>query len=468
MAPMDEPLFPTASGVVSGTFRRAGNTRISVYRAIPVAETSPFGSPVPPSLWTGVLDCSDTQDRRLLRLPTTVSVFAPANADQSSLPVIAWIHGGRYEEGHGDDGWYDGSSLASQGCVVVTLNYRKRLEGFLPLNDDAPGEFRGIDDLVHALTWVQNAIPAVGGDPKNVTLIGQSAGGGLAMALLTDRRADELFHRAVVLSPGLPRILPHIGWRLRRALIRRKLGVPLNRQQISTVDNDQLAMAYRTLAQRYFADCPVGPGPLDFTALREVPLMVSTMRDELVRYPGVPKIDSILHRRRIPTWTLSPAMLGLGVPRRNLKKWRRVVTTTSPHRVMGKTISDTTIRRWAAGLLEAAPGTQRWSCEFHGGNWKGRHIDAGHCAELPLLFDTLELDEDLSNSACGPDAVERSRATGERFRAAVLAFARTGDPGWTPYSHRRASYIFNLTGGTDHEAIDSMPEVRTLLPITSD
>jgi hypothetical protein len=91
----------------------------------------------------GVLDCTDSRERRALRGDGTVTVFAPADrADLAgaSLPVIAWVHGGRYEEGHGDDGWYDGTTLARSGCIVVTLNYRKRFAGFLPLDTDDTDE----------------------------------------------------------------------------------------------------------------------------------------------------------------------------------------------------------------------------------------------------------------------------------------------------------------------------------------
>lgn len=302
------PLFTTPHGTVSGT-RRGG---VHVFRAVPVAHSPGFAPPAPPESWQGVLDCSDSSRRRGLRTATTVSVFAPEGAEVASCPVIAWIHGGRFEEGHGDDGFYDGSVLASAGCVVVTLNYRKCLEGFIPLDGDTPGAFRGVDDLVHALRWVQDAVSAVGGDPDNVTLAGQSAGGGLIMQLLTERRADALFHRAVVLSPGLPRIRPRNGWRLRRAVTAAGLGGPLTLDRVSDLGEDRLRRAYRLLAGVYATDCALGPGPVDLHRLRDVPLLVSTMEDELVRFSGVAGTDRWLHRSGLPAGVLAPGMLALG------------------------------------------------------------------------------------------------------------------------------------------------------------
>lgn len=435
---------------------------MSVFRAVPVAETTTFGMPVPPSPWEGVLDCSDTVERRKLRQPTTVSVFAPAGADGDPLPVIAWIHGGRYEEGHGDDGWYDGAALASLGCVVVTLNYRKRFEGFLPINGDAPGSFRGVEDLINGLTWVQESIAGVGGDPSNVMVAGQSAGGGLIMKLLTERRADALFSRAMVMSPALPRILPRLGWRLRQATARVFLRTPLERQPLEALGAKDRRQAYRRMAKAYSSDCAVGPGPLDTGQLRAVPLLVTSMHDELVNFPGLPAIDKRMYDRRRPSWAMAPVAAALGVPRRNALRWSRQL---DPRQRIGRTVTDTMIRRWAAGLLEAIPGNQVWACEFEGGDWNGTPISALHCGELPLFFDALSVRDAEVLEVCGPHADARLAETGRRFRDLVVGFAHGRDPGWAPYPGTRTTRIFSLTGRPDVDVEDPMHEVRTLLPI---
>lgn len=465
-----KPLFQTPHGTVSGSLHDGSPSGpdVAVFRAVPVAHTSHFEQPAPPEPWSGVLDCADTAERRGLRLPTTASVFAPADAvgagtgDAASLPVIAWIHGGRYEEGHGDDGWYDGTTLASLGCVVVTLNYRMCLEGFLPLDDDDPGSFRGVDDLVHALRWVQDTVASVGGDAGNVTLLGQSAGGGLVMKLLTDRRADDLFHRAVVLSPGLPRILPRLDWRLRRIVARACLGSRLTHERVSRLSTARCKRAYRRMALVYASDCALGPGPVPLDRLREVPLLVSTMEDEFVRFPGVRQLDRLVHRLHLPSAVMTPGMLLLGVPWRSLTRWWRYVDADRP---MGRTVGDAMIRHWAAGLLEKAPGDDVWACEFRGGDWNGERIDAQHCGELPMVFGTLDVGPKQVRRMCGPDAVERLSGLGGEVRDALLSFARGTGPGWDRWGADRTTRIFDLLGGPDTGERDPLHAVRTLLPV---
>jgi para-nitrobenzyl esterase len=460
---MVSPTFGTPSGRVRGSSRGTGQDEVAVYRAVPVATTSPFGAPAPAEPWTGTLDCTDSRERRNLRGDGTVTVFAPTgHAAGTRLPVIAWVHGGRYEEGHGDDGWYDGTTLARSGCIVVTLNYRKRFAGFLPLDGESTGDAaRGVSDLVQALQWIRDAAPELGGDPANITLAGQSAGGGLIIALLADRRADALFRRAMVLSPGLPRIGRHTGWRVRRAVARAFLRTPLTRSRLEALSGERRHRAYRRTATVYSTDCAVGPGPVDFGDLREVPLLVSTMQDEFVRFPGVQQLDRVLHLLHLSPWFVSPGMLLLGVPWRSLRRWVRAV---DPVRPMGQTVGDTMIRWWAAGLLESARGEDVWACEFRG----GEGVDALHCGELPLLFDTLQVGKKLVRAFCGAGAQERlggPGGAGERFRSTVVAFAHGEDPGWERYTHDRSAHVFDLTGGEDREVTDPLREIRTLMPV---
>lgn len=129
----------------------------------------------------------------------TANVWSPDLT--GTLPVLVWIHGGGYLFGRSDLPEYDGATLAHDGVVVVTVNYRVGFEGFGFL-DGMPAN-RGLLDQVAALEWVRNNIAAFGGDPSQVTVFGQSAGGGSIAALLTMPRAAGLFHRAIVQSmPG--------------------------------------------------------------------------------------------------------------------------------------------------------------------------------------------------------------------------------------------------------------------------
>lgn len=135
-----------------------------------------------------------------------LNVFAPETAASADLPVMMWIHGGGYTVGW--SGFYDGSRLASeQNVVVVTINYRLGPLGWFRHPAlragadalDASGNF-GTLDTIRALEWISENIGAFGGDPGNVTVFGESAGGHAVLALLTSPLATGLFHRAIVES----------------------------------------------------------------------------------------------------------------------------------------------------------------------------------------------------------------------------------------------------------------------------
>src|SRR5262249_30406700 len=124
-----------------------------------------------------------------------VNVFAPAAAGPH--PVMVWIHGGAVIMGSGSTPLYDGSTFAQRGIVTVTLNYRLGLPGLLYLGDLAPGYDAGdcfLPDQIAALRWVQDNIAAFGGDPGQVTVMGESAGAISISMLLAIPAARGLFH----------------------------------------------------------------------------------------------------------------------------------------------------------------------------------------------------------------------------------------------------------------------------------
>ena len=137
----------------------------------------------------------------------TLNVFAPAGA--KNAPVMVWIHGGAFRFGFGGAALYDGAEFARQGVILVTVNYRLGLLGFFahPALTAAakPGEWLGnygLMDQLAALHWVQDNIAAFGGDPKNVTAFGESAGGSSMIYLLANPQAKGLFSKAIVESGG--------------------------------------------------------------------------------------------------------------------------------------------------------------------------------------------------------------------------------------------------------------------------
>ena len=134
----------------------------------------------------------------------TLNIWSPAAADKA--PVIVWIHGGSLVAGSSKERLYDGARLASEGVVLVSINYRLGVLGYLAhpdLSAESPAGISGnygLMDQIRALQWVQQNIAAFGGDPANVTIAGESAGGLSVMYLMASPFARGLFHRAIAQS----------------------------------------------------------------------------------------------------------------------------------------------------------------------------------------------------------------------------------------------------------------------------
>lgn len=135
-----------------------------------------------------------------------LNVYAPEHAEDELLPVMVWIHGGGYDHGHASEMEFNASKLAAQGIIVVCIQYRVNLFGFLALPELSEESENGVSgnygtlDQIKALEWVQENIAGFGGDPDNVTICGQSAGAMSVTALLSSALTDGLFHRAIIQS----------------------------------------------------------------------------------------------------------------------------------------------------------------------------------------------------------------------------------------------------------------------------
>jgi len=192
------------------------------YAAPPVGERR-WRAPQPVEAWTGVRaateyahDCMQLpfpSDAAPLGTPPAedclyVNVWAPEKPPAPKLPVMVWIHGGGFVNGGSSPAVYDGSAFARRGVVFVSLNHRLGRFGFFAHpaltreTPDAPLGNYGYLDQIAALRWVQRNVAAFGGDPGNVTVFGESAGGGSVNTLVVSPLARGLFHKAIVESGG--------------------------------------------------------------------------------------------------------------------------------------------------------------------------------------------------------------------------------------------------------------------------
>uniref|UniRef100_A0A182S4S2 Carboxylic ester hydrolase n=1 Tax=Anopheles funestus TaxID=62324 RepID=A0A182S4S2_ANOFN len=207
----DRPIINTSGGQVQGTTESCGLfCSYYSFKGIPYAEAPVgglrFADPVPHGGWTGVRDAAQhgSSCPSPDSLPTEaedclfVNVYSPSLI--GTRPVMVFIHGGGFVEGSGDVALYDARFFMPEDVVLVTINYRLGVLGFLSTGDSSASGNWAIKDCVEALRWVQRNILAFGGDPNQVTIFGQSAGGALVHYLTLSPLAVGLFERAITLS----------------------------------------------------------------------------------------------------------------------------------------------------------------------------------------------------------------------------------------------------------------------------
>lgn len=223
-------LVSTENGLVRGF--QGNNTRISVFKGIPFA-APPVGenrwrAPQPAANWEGVRECAKFAPISVQDQPGVgtdiycrewhvdpdieidedclyLNVWTPAHAETDKLPVLVWFFGGAFQWGYPREMEFNGENLAKRGVIVVSVNYRLGAIGFLSHPDllkespDAPANF-GVLDQQAGLKWVVRNIANFGGDPKNITIAGQSAGGGSVLTHLTSSSSIGLFQKAIIFS----------------------------------------------------------------------------------------------------------------------------------------------------------------------------------------------------------------------------------------------------------------------------
>lgn len=407
---------------------------VADFRGIPYAAAARFSAPWGPERWSGVRDATRhgpicPQPRS--RLEPVMGPTAPADEDENCLtlsvttpavdsgrrPVMVWLHGGAYVVGAGSLEWYQPDALVREGdVVVVKLNYRLGLFGYLRMKGVSPGNL-GVLDQIAALAWVKRNIAAFGGDPDNVTAFGQSAGGHSVATLLATTRCKGLFRRAIVQSAHLG--LGFTG-ATKAAIFARALARACPEKDPRAASTAQLLSA-----QDSVLDMMAGPGGLNSAppygpvagiepltdvsdasltesmALPDVDLLIGTTRDEMRAF--FDSSSALLRLRRLP---------GLG------NRALETLTRTTTSRVFS-----TPARRLADSRAKA--GASVYTYRF---DWTPPIAPFGAChtIELPFVFGNEEAWKDAPMLAQEP--WQRFAELGRRMRAAWTRFARFGDP----------------------------------------
>ncbi len=476
---------------VSGKLRGADEAGINAFRGIPygasTAGRNRFLPPQSPLPWAGLRDAVNYQGhapqaiddgKRRAELADfsgapdttpegedclTLNVWTPG-IGAGKRPVMVWFHGGAFSYGSANTQRTRGNALCRRGdVVVVTVNQRLNIFGHLYLAEIGGPEFAasgnaGTLDMVAALQWVRDNIAQFGGDPGNVTIFGESGGGGKVSTLLAMPAAKGLFHRAIIQSGAAVRLIDKDRANRLAAAVLKTLGLTagqLGELQMVPIANMLAAIAPASRAigptdhllfDRYnfgpVVDGNILPNqPFDPAApalSADIPLLIGDMKDEMAIF--LAPDDKIWNRTLTEPELRARVMEVAGADTdRVIALYRRLHPQTNPTELLIAILTDSNFRLRSLTLAQRKAAQNRapvymyafqWETPVHGGKLK-----APHALDVPFTFDTLEFvgSTDRSPAAHGLAA---------RMATTWAAFARTGSPDnpdippWPAYNAR--------------------------------
>lgn len=492
----DAPVATTRAGRVRGRAVEG----VKVFQGVPYGDTTAgrrFMPPRPAPAWNDVRDALDfgPQSPQLgAERPTVyaswsnprpagedclvLNVYTPGLGDGGKRPVMVWFHGGGFTSGSASSHYADGTRLAKRGdVVVVTVNHRLNAFGYLYLAGLDPSLADsgnvGSLDMVLALQWVRDNAAAFGGDAGNVTIFGQSGGGGKVSALLAMPAAAGLFHRAIVQSgSGIKSREPGQATEdARKVLAALKLG-PGDVGRLRTLPMQALSDALPAAAAAFSPvvdgrSMPRHPFHPDAPAIsKSVPMLIGVTKDETSSLVG--GRDESLFRL---TWDQLPARLapdlrGMDVAAA-IAELRRIDPTARPSDIYFTATTEARFRRRAIlqaerkAALAAGGGAPAfmyffaWETPVDGGKWK-----SPHSVEHAMVFDNVA----KSASMVGAGADQQKVA--DAVSSTWIRFARTGDPGWAAYTPQtRTTMVFDVDSRVVNDPRRAERELFEAIPV---
>ncbi len=479
----------TAKGKLSGAL--SGN--VAVFRGVPYA-APPVGAlrwapPAPHAGWAGVRDAArdgaappqlpSRLERVMGRVDfpngqgedcLTLTIGAPWPAGAGKRPVMVFFHGGAWMSGAGSLSLYNGAELARSGdVVVVAVNYRLGALGYLNvagLPGSGSGANYGLLDHVAALEWVRGNIAAFGGDPANVTIFGQSAGGGSIAALMEMPNAVKLFRRAILQSAAImPHQTPEAAGRVTGEVLKALgLGSVAALREVPVaklLDAQRAAMmavgkpsdptpVYRMVRDGAVLDTDPPAGVAAGRA-KGIDVMIGTTRDEVHAFFVNNEALANIDRAGIAA-ALKGAAARAGAEAVVDAYAKRLPKAAAPA-LFAAIRTDGMFRLPALRFADAHEKHGRsYLYRFDWQPTKDAPYGAAHCIELPFVFGNFA---DWDNAPVPPtmlaggDRAAMARIS-RQMMGAWCAFARTGDPNhaglpkWEPWSRaQRRSFVFD-------------------------
>ena len=449
------PITSTQYGLILGREKNG----VLLFNGIPYAE-APVGDrrfkrPVSPASWDDIRDATrfgpaapqlpsggmtDSLSVNWNEDCLFLNVCTPG-VDQKKRPVLVWIHGGAYRSGQGAVPWYNGTSFALNGdIVVVSINYRLGALGFTDLSrfgdSYATSGINGICDQIRALKWVRDNISGFGGDPSKVTIAGESAGGFSVATLLGCEQAQGLFRRAIPQSGAAHHTLTEKVGRVVADLLMDELAVEsiaelkeasvmdiLKAQARADVRYNQMGIGNGVQAFYPVEQNEVLPIPLR-ESIRSgvgasVPVLTGTNKDENTLFV-MEEISSERLRSQAETYGKESLV----------DAYREMLPGATETELAIELGTDFTFKIPAVRHVEdrIAQGADTWMYQF---DWESRNVrlKATHALEIPFVFNTLR--------SSGVDAFigggELPQAVSDEMHSVWTSFIQGDEPGWPKY-----------------------------------
>ncbi|MBV8497522.1 MAG: carboxylesterase family protein [Gammaproteobacteria bacterium] len=440
-----QPVAATTAGAVRGT-----GGAVLTFKGIPYAQ-APLGplrwrAPQSHPPWPGVRDATHFGDD-CMQLPyviptgqkpsedcLTVNVWTPAEHREAALPVVVFIYGGGFIGGSCAYPLYDGSKLAARGVVVVCFNYRVGVFGFLAhprLSAEAPQKSSGnygLLDQLAALRWVRDNIGAFGGDPRRITVLGESAGAVSIALLMSSPLAQGLFARAVAQSPLVPQLATLAEAETQGARLGTDLDAlrHMSASALLAHDFDFFPIAPHTV-MAHAVPLPVIDGyvlptqpraALRACAAGAVPSVIGISADEGRMFSGDLHVETVASYRAWISRTFGPLAA-------QLLRLAPATTDADVPRAVALVLGDATFDESARLLARSLSrcGLPAYAYVF-GSNIAGRAQPATHSEALPYLFGNLREPSFIPHPP--PSAADQELSA--LMMSAVARFATGGDP----------------------------------------
>lgn len=459
-----EPVVKTIYGSIAGTNEQG----VFSFKGIPYAKAERFMPPQAPDSWGGVRDTKkfgpiamqvniwSSEEAMNEEKLFSLNVWTQGLNDGKKRPVMFWLHGGGFSVGASDDPITDGKILAQKGDIVlVSVNHRLNILGFLDLSPFGE-QYRnsanvGMLDVVAALEWVNKNISNFGGDPANVTIFGESGGGGKVGTLMSMPAAKGLFHKAIIQSGTLINAMTkEKSVEVGKALVDVLALDGGNLEQLHKMSYKELVEAGNKALEMTVglrtpgAKTMVGFGPVPdgvnllqqpFTPTfseisNDIPLLIGTTLNELVKTVYDEKDLALVDAKARLTKIYST----------NTDNYIKLFEQAYPNYTPQDLLSiDTLFRPNTIVTADARAAQTNAPVYSYLLTWKStveNHAKGSfHGLDIPLAFNNIELGKHWTGTS------DEAKALAEKMSSAWINFARTGNPNvegglpeWKPYS----------------------------------